>query len=218
MLLKPPKEASHPVHPPSRGEHVLDVETYWPRPGEAPEVGMPLDLSAMRVSCCVVHDLGTGRDLAFAAERVEGAHTLEALYFFLEACRSEGCSIVGHNLRGFDWEVLAAEFEARGLVPHRAQWGPGAARLVDTLAALHQRLGWRPSLQLLAWHNLGETKSMSGADAPAAWRAGKRQEVIAHCRRDVDLTRRVWERGRAEGRVVVDRRPDGTPVHADVQW
>lgn len=201
------------MHPPGPGEHVLDVETLslrWHLP-EGP-------VTQGRISCCVVHDVGTGRDLLFAAEPVAGAHPLEHLFHFLEACRSEGCTIVGHNLRGFDWGMLAAEFEARGLIGPRHTWGPGAAKLVDTLAMLHARLGWRPSLQLLAWHNLGEGKSGNGADAPGLWQRGRHREVLEYCRKDVELTRRVWQKGRAEGRVVVDRRPDGTPVHAEVQW
>jgi DEAD/DEAH box helicase domain-containing protein len=176
----------------------------------------------MRVSCCVLHDVPTGRDFVFAAEPVPGAvpgtRPLEALYWFLETCRSEGCTIVGHNIRSFDWEVLAGEFEERGLVVDGRGWGPGAAKLLDTLASLHATLGWRPSLQSLALHNLGEGKSMDGAEAPGLWKRGMRAQVIAYCRRDVDLTRRVWLHGRQAGRIAVDHLPDGSPVEVPVTW
>jgi DEAD/DEAH box helicase domain-containing protein len=210
-----PSSAVHPAH---RGEHVLDVETYWPRAEDAPGPGVPLDVGGMRVSCCVVHDVGSGRDLAFAAEPVPGAASLEALYAFLEACRSEGCTLVGHNVRAFDWEVLAREFAARGLLRDPRAWSPGAARLVDTLASLQARLGWRPSLQVLAWHNFREGKTLEGWQAPQLWAQGRREEVIAYCAKDVDLTRRVWQRGRAEGSVAVDVRDDGAPVLVPVDW
>ncbi|HEV8359528.1 MAG TPA: hypothetical protein VGR28_03630 [Candidatus Thermoplasmatota archaeon] len=207
------------MHPRARGEHVLDVETLW-LSGELPQ-GWD-ERAAMRVSCCVVHDVATSRDYAFAAEPVPGAvpgtRPLEGLYWFLEACRSEGCTIVGHNIRGFDWEVLAGEFAARGLVQDARGWGPGAAKLVDTMASLHAKLGWRPSLQLLALYNLGEGKSMDGALAPGMWRSGLQREVLAYCRRDVHLTKRVWLKGREDGRVAVERLPDGTLTLVPVEW
>jgi DEAD/DEAH box helicase domain-containing protein len=207
------------VHPPRRGEHVLDVETL------ALSADLPNgwgDMHAMRVSCCVLHDVATARDYVFAAEPVPGAipgtRPLEGLYWFLEGCRSEGCTLVGHNIRSFDWEVLAGEFAARGLLADRRAYHAGSARLVDTLGMLHARLGWRPSLQTLAVHNLGEGKSMDGALAPSLWRQGLRREVIAYCRRDVELTRRVWQKGRAEGRVAVERLPDGSLGYVQVEW
>jgi DEAD/DEAH box helicase domain-containing protein len=206
------------VHASGPGEHVLDVETYWPRAEDEPPIGRPFDRVGMRVSCCVVHDLASGQDLAFAAEPVQGARPLNALYWYLEACRSEGCTLVGHNLRAFDWEVLAGEFEARGLLADARAWGPRAAKLVDTLASLQARLGWRPSLQSLAVHNLGEGKTLSGAEAPRLWRAGRRAEVVAYCQHDVELTKRVWLKGRAEGKVAVDRLPDGNLAYVAVEW
>lgn len=207
------------MHPRQRGEHVLDVETLW-LSGELP--GGWEDKAGMRVACAVLHDIATRRDFVYTAEPVPGSvpgtRPLEALYHFLEACRSEGCLLVGHNIRSFDWEVLAGEFEARGLLRGRRGWGPGAAHLVDTLAILHAKLGWRPSLELLAQHNLGEGKGMDGALAPAMWRRGERLRVVDYCRRDVALTRLVWLKGRAEGRVAVDRLPSGEPVHVSVEW
>jgi DEAD/DEAH box helicase domain-containing protein len=201
------------MHPPGPGEHVLDVET----------LHLFRDLRRggprrLRISCAVLHDVAQGKDHAFACEPVPGALPMEALYHFLEACRSEGCTLVGHNLRAFDWPVLAGEFEARGLLPDARRWGPGAARLVDTLAALHARLGWRPSLQCLAEHNLGEGKSMDGALAPALWRQGRKEEVLAYCARDVHLTLRVWRRGRIEGQVAVGRSPSGAPLLVAAPW
>lgn len=203
------------MHRAGRGEHVLDLETLW-MSHELPERWG--DLHRMRVTCCVLHDVGPGRTWVFSKEPLPGTLTLERLYWYLEACRSEGCTVVGHNLRSFDWEVLAGEWEARGLVRDHRLWGPGAARLVDTLASLHAKLGWRPSLDSLAHHNLGEGKSMDGSLAPGLWRRGLQREVIAYCRRDVDLTSRVWLKGRAEGKVAVARRPDGTMEYVPVEW
>lgn len=204
------------MHPASAGEHVLDVETLW-LSHELP-FGWG-DRARMRVACCVLADVGTRRTVAFAEQPVQGtgARSLEQLFHFLEACRSEGCTLVGHNLRGFDWEVLAGEFEARGLLASAQAWGPGAARLVDTLAMLHARLGWRPSLELLAQANLGEGKSMDGSLAPKLWRQGRRAEVIAYCRRDVELTRRIWELGRREGRLRFPTLDGGEGV-VEVAW
>ncbi|MCA1813742.1 MAG: hypothetical protein LC624_07310 [Halobacteriales archaeon] len=126
------------MHPPQAGEHVLDVETLWLSSDLPHGFG---DLRHMRVACCVLHDVGSKRTVAFTEQHMPGARSLEELYHFLEACRSEGCTLVGHNIRSFDWEVLAGEFEARGLLRHADDWGPGLARLVDTLAILHNKLG-----------------------------------------------------------------------------
>jgi DEAD/DEAH box helicase domain-containing protein len=204
------------VHPAGAGEHVLDVETLW-LSHELPDGWARR--GAMRVSCCVLHDLGTRRWVAFTERPVPGtgARPLEHLFRFLEACRSEGCTLVGHNLRAFDWEVLAGEFEARGWLADARAWGPGRARLVDTMSMLEAKLGWRPSLQKLALHNLGESKSMDGAQAPSLWRAGRRAEVVRYCRRDVELTARLWAKGRAEGRLAY-LREDGTTAFVDVPW
>ena len=203
------------MHSPGPGEHVLDVETLW-LSSELPR-GWG-DQHRMRVSCCVVHDLTSGKELVFAIDDVPGTASVEMLYHFLEACRSEGCTLVGHNLRAFDWAVLAGEFEARGLIADHRGWHPARARLVDTLATLHARLGWRPSLQSLALHNLGEGKSLDGSLAPQLWRQGRRAEVVAYCRRDVDLTRRVWQKGREHGEVVVGVGADGAEQRVAVAW
>jgi DEAD/DEAH box helicase domain-containing protein len=194
---------------------VLDVETLW-LSSELP-MGWA-DLRRMRVACCVLHDVATRRTVTFTDERLPGARRLDELYRFLEACRSEGCTVVGHNLRAFDWEVLAGEWEARGLVARAEAWGPGAARLVDTLAMLHAKLGWRPSLQSLAEHNLGETKLLDGSLAPGLWRRGERALVAKYCRQDVELTRRLWELGRRQGRLSVGVQPDGTQGSVEVLW
>jgi DEAD/DEAH box helicase domain-containing protein len=177
---------------------VLDVETLWLSTELPHGFG---DLRSMRVACCVLHDLATKRTVAFTERHLPGARSLEELYRFLEACRSEGCTLVGHNIRSFDWEVLAGEFAARGLLRHAEDWGPGAARLVDTLAILHTKLGWRPSLQHLATTNLGEAKLMDGSLAPGLWRAGEHERVLRYCRHDVELTTRIWQLGRAQGLV-----------------
>lgn len=202
-----------PVHAPQRGAHVLDVETldvYWGAEG--------VDHEAMRVSCAVVHDVASARDLAFACQPLAGTERLESLFHFLEACRSEGCTLVGHGIRGFDWPILAWEFQARGLVKDARAWHPAAARLVDTMEALHAKLGWRPSLEALARHNLGEGKLMAGALAPGLWREGRHEEVVGYCRKDVALTLRIWQKGRAEGRLKVEELEDGTPHDVEVAW
>ena len=93
--------------------------------------------------------------------------------------------IVGFNLNAFDYEVLSLYGDVSGLYEKTA----------DILEEIRNQSGRRVALNTLAMVNLGEAKVFeSGVQAVTLWRAGKLEELVAYCRQDVELTKRLFER------------------------
>lgn len=117
--------------------------------------------------------------------------------------------VVGFNLLRFDYEVLAGYSErADGLyrVP-----------TLDLMVELEDRLSWRPSLDGLARATLGVEKSGTGLEAVRYFREGRLQEVVDYCRRDVEITRRLFEFGLKEGYLLAADR-QGQTVRVPAPW
>lgn len=105
--------------------------------------------------------------------------------------------VVGYNVHRFDYEVLHA-YTADSL---------SNLPTVDMLRDLHRGLGWRPKLDNVASATLGQTKSGDGLQAVRWFREGDVQRVIDYCKRDVEVTWRVYDFGRQNRFVQVrDRR------------
>ena len=60
-------------------------------------------------------------------------------------------------------------------------------------------LGWRPSLDAIASATLGETKSADGLQAVRWYRQGQLDKIAEYCKRDVEVTWRVYDFGRMNG-------------------
>jgi hypothetical protein len=119
--------------------------------------------------------------------------------------------VLGHNILGFDYEVLEPRISLRGV----------AQRTVDTLGFLYEKRSTEPmftggtsgslaglSLDNLAQMNFGRGKAISGRSIPKMWREGRRDEVIAYNKEDLVLTFALWwhmVRGRT---VMVEKEPD----------
>jgi DEAD/DEAH box helicase domain-containing protein len=92
--------------------------------------------------------------------------------------------IVGFNLTKFDYRVLSL-------------YGPVddfESKTFDILDEVFAQVGRRASLNTLAVMNLGEAKIFeSGVQAVRLWRADKLTELANYCRKDVELTRRLFE-------------------------
>jgi DEAD/DEAH box helicase domain-containing protein len=100
--------------------------------------------------------------------------------------------VVGFNVKGFDYEVL------RPYVPNeRLQFLP----TLDIMDELFRALSFRVSLDSVARATLGETKSASGIQAVQWWLEGKLDPLVEYCKADVDVTRRIYEFGCANGYV-----------------
>jgi DEAD/DEAH box helicase domain-containing protein len=100
--------------------------------------------------------------------------------------------VVGFNLLGFDYPVLQpyTDFPLQTL--------PTA----DMLRDIHQALGFRLSLQALAEATLGVSKSADGLQSVRWFQAGELEKVIDYCRKDVEITMKLYECGRQRGHVL----------------
>jgi DEAD/DEAH box helicase domain-containing protein len=147
----------------------------------AAEVGGWGNVEAMRLSVACTYDERAGyRDWWEA----QAADLLDELR------RAE--RIVGFNLNRFDYRVLSLYGDTSGLdAPHQT---------FDLLDEIVRQTGHRASLSRLAAHNLGEAKALeSGVQAVRLWKAGALEELVAYCRRDVELTRRLYEAWESHG-------------------
>ncbi len=114
--------------------------------------------------------------------------------------------VVGFNIDRFDLKVLSGYTDG----------DLGRVRTCDLLARVHGRLGYRLSLQHLAEVNLGESKSGSGLDSLKWWKEGKLDLIESYCRKDVEMTLRLWETGRSRGYLLYrDKRERTLRIPAD---
>lgn len=115
--------------------------------------------------------------------------------------------VVGFNVLSFDYPVL------RPYTDYPLETLP----TVDMLRDVHLVLGFRLSLQTLAEGTLGVGKSADGLQAVRWFRQGELEKVIEYCRRDVEITRTLYEFGREHGHVLYwDRTGQMRKVH--VHW
>ncbi len=95
--------------------------------------------------------------------------------------------VIGYNLLRFDYEVL------RG-------YGPlPPLPTLDILEEIYQALGFRVGLNEVAQATLGAGKSAHGLQSVQWFREGRLDLVIEYCRRDVELTKRLYEFGKEKG-------------------
>jgi DEAD/DEAH box helicase domain-containing protein len=115
--------------------------------------------------------------------------------------------VVGFNIRGFDYEVLRAYTE------EDLQQLP----TFDIMYDLEERLGFRPKLDSVASATLGAGKSADGLQALEWWRSGEIDKIIDYCREDVRVTRDLYDFGKRNRWVQVERF-GGKPRKVDVDW
>jgi len=172
---------------------VFDVETQY----LADEVGGWSHIRDMGLAVAVTYH---------AAEDVYHDYIEEQVDDLIAALRGADL-VIGYNVLRFDYEVLRA-YSDDPLTD---------LPTLDMLRDLHRTLGWRPKLDSIAAATLGEGKSADGLQAVRWFREGKLDEVIAYCRKDVEVTWRVYDFGRKNGHVLYhDRRRRARKV--PVRW
>lgn len=172
---------------------VFDLETQR----SAAEVGGWDRASEMRVALAVVWDAAT------SAYRTYYEADVERLLLDLALADR----VVGFNIDRFDLAVLSG-YTDRDL---------RAIRTLDLLEEIHKSLGFRVSLAHLAEANLGESKGGDGLQSLAWWKEGRIDLIEQYCRKDVEVTRRLWELGAERGYLVVrDKR--GNAMRVKVAW
>ncbi|MGD1996008.1 MAG: ribonuclease H-like domain-containing protein [Anaerolineae bacterium] len=162
---------------------VLDLETQH----TAAEVGGWDHIRDMRLAVAVTYD--PAADLYRVYKENDASHLISDL--------RAAELVVGYNLHRFDYEVL------RAYTTDPLEGLP----TVDMLLDIHRVLGWRAKLDDVAAATLGERKSADGLAAVRWFREGQVKKVIAYCKRDVEITWRVYDFGRQNRYVAVfDRR------------
>ncbi|CAA9587013.1 MAG: hypothetical protein AVDCRST_MAG86-3698 [uncultured Truepera sp.] len=167
---------------------VVDLETKR----SFDEVGGADNRAALGVSVVGVYDYAEDR---FQAFREDGFGALTELLRGAD-------EVVGFNLIGFDWPVLAAELGA---------WVTELPTL-DLMIEAQKALGRRVSLDALAQATLGGGKSGSGLDALAYYHAGDWERLERYCLDDVKLTRDLYEYARKHGQLFYQKGPRRAPI------
>ena len=105
--------------------------------------------------------------------------------------------VVGFNIARFDHEVL------RAYTPFDFNQLP----TLDLLHEIHQKLGFRISLDQLAQANLGKAKTSDGIQAVRWFREGAWEPLVHYCKQDVLLTRDLFQLAMDQGYLLyLDRR------------
>jgi DEAD/DEAH box helicase domain-containing protein len=116
--------------------------------------------------------------------------------------------VIGFNIKGFDYEVLR---------PYAPQERLHFLPTLDIMDDLFRSLSFRVSLDSVARATLGDAKSASGLQAVQWWREGQLDLLAEYCRTDVDVTRRIYEFGCANGIVHYFTRL-GSKQKVEVNW
>jgi len=115
--------------------------------------------------------------------------------------------VVGFNIDRFDLRVLSAYTD----------WDLSRIQTLDMLSAIHRKLGFRLSLGHLSEANLGEAKGGDGLQSLQWWKEGRIDLIEQYCKKDVELTRRLYELGGRQG-FLLYRDHSGRSVRVPVDW
>jgi DEAD/DEAH box helicase domain-containing protein len=154
---------------------VLDLETQL----SALEVGGWHLAHRMKVSCAVIYDSRVDDFVTYREDQIVA---------LIDHLRQFDL-VVGFNIRRFDYHVLSgySDFDFDRLPT------------LDLLEFVRNRLGFRLSLDHLARVTLGISKCGSGLDALHWWRQGHIRELTDYCRKDVAITRDLFEYAHCNG-------------------
>jgi DEAD/DEAH box helicase domain-containing protein len=172
---------------------VFDVETQR----SAQEVGGWHRADLMKISCAVLYDSKTGQYFEFLDNQVD------QLIQHFKMCDL----VVGFNIKRFDFRVLGgySDFNFEEL------------STLDILEDVHNRLGYRLSLDHLANVTLGRKKTADGLQALQWWKQGRIREIIDYCKKDVEITRDLFLYGQKNGYLLFQNKAKNT-VRIPVKW
>ena len=141
--------------------------------------------------------------------------TLRELKFDLDDHFQKGGILLGHNINAFDLPVLR---DSMDIYIVRKYLEDKTNRCIDTSAYMTKNHGQRIHLDNLVKCTLGDSKSMSGVDSVAKWRAGEFDEVVDYCMKDSQLTYNLWVYGRDNGVVKYYDEEKDEHIVAEVNW
>ena len=172
---------------------VLDIETQR----SAQEVGGWNRADLMGISCVVLYDSRHDKYFEFLEDQV--SLLIQHLKKF--------DLVIGFNIKRFDFRVLSgySDFHFRKLPT------------LDILEAVHDRLGYRLSLDHLAKVTLGKEKTADGLQALRWWKQGRIREIIDYCKVDVEITKDLFLYGKDNGYLLFNNKAKKT-VRIPVNW
>jgi DEAD/DEAH box helicase domain-containing protein len=171
---------------------VLDVETQR----LVQEVGGWDHIDKLGISVACAYDSKTDQYLSFRESELKQ---------LIELCEER--LVVGYNIRGFDLPVM---------VPYglKIQRVDAFDIMYDLEALTRQRF---LKLEAVARGTLGAGKSADGLLAVEWWKKGEVQKIIDYCLQDVKVTRDVFQYGRQNGFVKIQRSEENV-TQVPVQW
>ena len=116
--------------------------------------------------------------------------------------------VIGFNIVNFDFEVLK----------RYTDFNPKSIPALDMLAVIYAKLGFRISLDGLAEETLGLSKSGDGLDAVLWYREGQWDRLIDYCRRDVEITRSLYNFAKTRGYLVYHDRKTKGKRRIEIDW
>ena len=174
---------------------VMDVETQR----LVQEVGGWDQLDKLGVSVACAYDSKTDEFLAFRENELKK---------LIQLCEER--LVIGYNVRGFDIPVL---------VPYGMN--PKKLDVFDIMYDLETLTRQRfLKLEAVARGTLNTGKSADGLLAVEWWKAGQVQKIIDYCMQDVKVTRDIFQFGRQNGFVRIQRsaEADAKITQVPVQW
>nr|WP_320192818.1 DEAD/DEAH box helicase [uncultured Desulfobacter sp.] len=185
------KKKKEPISP--QRYAVLDIETRR----SAKQVGGWHKADRMGVSCAVLYDSLEKDFLVYYQEDME--KLVERL--------GQMDLIIGFNITRFDYKVLSglSRFNFHNLPT------------LDILTKVHDRLGYRLSLDHLAGQTLGLEKSADGLLALKWWQEGRLDLIVDYCTQDVRVTHELYTYGRDHGYLLFKNKA-GHQVRIPVDW
>jgi DEAD/DEAH box helicase domain-containing protein len=171
---------------------VMDLETQR----LVQDVGGWDHIDKLGVSVACAYDSKTDQFIAYRENELSK---------LIELCEER--LVVGYNIRGFDLPVLVPY----GLKLKRVE----AFDIMYDLEALTRQRFLK--LEAVARGTLGTGKSADGLQAVEWWKQGKIQEIIDYCMMDVKVTRDVFQFGRQNGFIRIQRSEENV-TQVPVQW
>ncbi len=207
-------QAAHSAYERARREPSPAAVPIKPRPAAATTAGRVLifDLETQRSAAEVggwdcADRMGLALGVVYDVQRRSYRTYFEADVDKLLVDLLSADRVVGFNIDRFDLPVLTGYTEA------------DLTRIstLDMLSEVNRVLGYRLSLAHLSEANLGESKSGEGTQSLAWWKQGRIDLIEQYCRKDVELTWRLFERGFAQGHLLYRDKEDRM-LRVPVSW
>jgi DEAD/DEAH box helicase domain-containing protein len=171
---------------------VIDIETQ----NLVQDVGGWDHIDKLKISVACAYDSKTDQFLSFRENELKNLNDL-----------CEERLVIGYNIRGFDLLVM----QAYGLDLKRLD-------VFDIMYDLETLTRQRfLKLEAVARGTLGAGKSADGLMAVEWWKKGEIQKIIDYCLQDVKVTRDVFQFGRQNGFVRIQRSEEKI-TEVPVQW